>query len=332
MMVLVVVVGGLASGPAAFPDALDLSVEALLHFLVINVGGTGILLRAVLRHIERHVGVHFLIVDGGDEHFDPKRQCGFGLADQRDDVVLDRHIHILEFVPHGLHTGVAVKGGADGTFVERENREHALFIGQAGYAVHLEIHPLAADRSLHFGLRRETDLFHTESGGVLAAIFFLAQGDPDHGLVVHRGDLPPLAVLHAVFYPAGAEQVAGHEVFVQRVVAGLPDARLVPDEVHEGAVVLELPAVLLTVVIRRFFARHPALPDAQDPRAEVLVQLHAADDVFFGLDQATFFPDGNGALGNQERVRDIFDMEFNDDCLTIKVLGEGDIVAENLHG
>jgi len=84
-------------------------------------------------------------------------------------------------------------------------------------------------------------------GGVGGAVGVLAQGLPLHHTVLDGFNLPPLAVLliaGACVLPAGAEQVAVHEVVV---VAYLPLAVHFAEEV-EGAVRHVFPMVVLTVV------------------------------------------------------------------------------------
>ncbi len=67
----------------------------------------------------------------------------------------------------------------------------------------------------HFNFRL-IDSLHLERGGEGGAVGVLAQGGPVH-LGAVDGDFPPLAVLLAQVNPAGAEQRAVHEVFVQRI-------------------------------------------------------------------------------------------------------------------
>ena len=87
---------------------------------------------------------------------------------------------------------------------------------------------------------------HFECGGEGGAVLVLTQSRPVH-LVVGNSDLPPLAVLHSVVYPAVAEQIAVYEVFVQRVFAGHPIIAVLYI-IDIGAVGLILPAVLLPVI------------------------------------------------------------------------------------
>ena len=56
------------------------------------------------------------------------------------------------------------------------------------------------------------DPLHFEAGGESLAVVALAQGVPAHRVAID-GDFPPLSVLLAALYPAGAKQVSGHEVY-----------------------------------------------------------------------------------------------------------------------
>ena len=74
-------------------------------------------------------------------------------------------------------------------------------------------------------LGRNVNFLHFEGGGVGGAVGVLAQGLPLHDAILDGFNLPPLAVLliaGALVLPAGAEQVAVHEVVGVVVVAYLP--------------------------------------------------------------------------------------------------------------
>ena len=252
--------------------------------------------------------MHLIGVDGGDRHLYGHAFVLVLLA-EGDDIVFNLCIQRSLVVPdlfrnRGAHIG---RCGV-------EERVHELVIGQEGLSVELCRHPLADDGLFHFCLRGNAHFAHGESGGVLAAVFLFAQGGPYHFAFAQGGNFPPFTVLLGAFagiLPAGAEQVPCYEVLGVLIILFLPDALLVLEIKYEGAVILELPAVLLAVVVFRLVADHTAFPQAIDVFAVVHVQLLVADHVLVGLHQTAVLPDGNGALGNHRRACNDIDVEFN---------------------
>ena len=144
---------------------------------------------AIHRQGALHIGMHLIGVDGGDRHLYGHAFVLVLLA-EGDDIVFDLCIQRSLVVPdlfrnRGAHIG---RCGV-------EERVHELVIGQEGLSVELCRHPLADDGLFHFCLRGNAHFAHGESGGVLAAVFLLAQGGPYHFAFAQGGNFPPFTGL-----------------------------------------------------------------------------------------------------------------------------------------
>ena len=281
----------------------------------------------------KYIGLHLLSVDGVDHHRDAQRLMLVQFVGKSDHVAGDVHVRFGKIVPQVSQFGIGVYGGAHIGRRGVEESVHTLVIGQEGLTINLGSHPLANDGGLYFFLRGSAHLLHSESGGVLAAVFLLAQGGPYHFAFAQGGNFPPFTVLLGAFagiLPAGAEQVPCYEVLGVLIILLLPDALLVLEIKYEGAVILELPAVLLAVVVFRLVADHTAFPQAIDVFAVVHIQFLVADHGLFRPDHTAVFPDGYVALAYHGGARDGIDVEFNLHRLTrFRTTGQGHIIADN---